>query len=174
MPMDTLHLSLCGTVSWLAIALALMRIRVDRAAPPISSRTKPAIATPRAQVRSGPGEKFYPTDTLTSGETVEVYREEADGWLAIRPPERSFSLVLERQLKLRDDGLAEVDERASHRASAAASATNAMPFRYNSKRAKSSRSSTSRGMTARRGARSPRRPASFVGFTRRACSESAR
>ncbi len=68
------------------------------------------VATPRAQVRSGPGEKFYPTDTLTSGETVEVYREEADGWLAIRPPEKSFSLVMERQLRLRDDGLAEVDE----------------------------------------------------------------
>lgn len=68
------------------------------------------VATPRAQVRSGPGEKFYPTDTLTSGESVEVYREEADGWLAIRPPDKSFSLVLERQLKLRDDGLAEADE----------------------------------------------------------------
>jgi uncharacterized protein YgiM (DUF1202 family) len=68
------------------------------------------IATPRAQVRSGPGEKYYPTDTLTSGETVEVYREEADGWLGIRPPEKSFSLVMERQLKLRDDGLAEIDE----------------------------------------------------------------
>jgi SH3-like domain-containing protein len=68
------------------------------------------IATPRAQIRSGPGETFYPTDTLVSGETVEVYREEADGWLAIRPPEKSFSWVMERQLKLRDDGFAEVDD----------------------------------------------------------------
>jgi hypothetical protein len=66
------------------------------------------VATPRAQIRSGPGEKFYPTDTLVSGETVEVYREEEDGWLGIRPPEKSFSWVLERQLKFRNDGLAEI------------------------------------------------------------------
>jgi uncharacterized protein YgiM (DUF1202 family) len=66
------------------------------------------VATPRAQVRSGPGEKFYPTDTLDHGDTVEVYREEPGGWLAIRPPENSFSWIEARHLKLRDGALAEV------------------------------------------------------------------
>src|SRR3972149_4832905 len=63
-----------------------------------------------AEVRSGPGENFYPTDTLAQGETVEVYREEPSGWLAIRPPPESFRWVFGRHVKVRDDGLAEVDK----------------------------------------------------------------
>jgi hypothetical protein len=66
------------------------------------------VITPRALVYSGPGEKFYPTSTLAPGDTVEVYREEAGGWLGIRPSESSFSLVPEKQLQLQADGLAEV------------------------------------------------------------------
>ena len=34
-----------------------------------------------APVLSGPGEKFYPTDTLAQGDVVEVYREKPGGWL---------------------------------------------------------------------------------------------
>jgi uncharacterized protein YgiM (DUF1202 family) len=67
------------------------------------------VIVARAQVRSGPGEQFYPSDTLAESETVEVYREHAGGWLAIRPPKNSFSWVCGRYLKLRDNGLAEVD-----------------------------------------------------------------
>ncbi len=61
-----------------------------------------------APVHSGPGENFYPTDTLSEGDTVEVYREKPGGWLAIRPPVGSFSWVAERDLILRDGELAEV------------------------------------------------------------------
>src|SRR3954471_3945960 len=61
-----------------------------------------------ASVYSGPGDKFYPTDTLTQGDTVEVYREKSGGWLAIRPPIGSFSWVAERDLIIKDGGLAEV------------------------------------------------------------------
>jgi uncharacterized protein YgiM (DUF1202 family) len=68
------------------------------------------VTVVRAQVRSGPGDNFYPTDTLAQGETVEVYREQEGGWLAIRPPQHSFSWVFGRHLKIRDDGLAEVDK----------------------------------------------------------------
>jgi hypothetical protein len=61
-----------------------------------------------ASVHSGPGENFYPTDSLSQGDTVEVYREKPGGWLAIRPPVNSFSWVAGRDLILKDGGLAEV------------------------------------------------------------------
>jgi hypothetical protein len=50
-------------------------------------------------LRSGPSLEFYPTDRLAPGARLEVYREEKDGWLAVRPPPGSFSLVERRQLK---------------------------------------------------------------------------
>lgn len=46
-----------------------------------------------ATVRSGPGEAFYATDELAAGSTVEIWQRGTSGWLAIRPPESSFSLV---------------------------------------------------------------------------------
>ena len=35
-------------------------------------------------VRSGPGKNYYPTDKLSKGEKVEVYRLDPGGWCAIR------------------------------------------------------------------------------------------
>ncbi len=61
-------------------------------------------------IRSGPGENFYPTDKLQKGETVEVFRRTADGWCAIKPPEGSFSWITGRALKLEDDNLAVVTQ----------------------------------------------------------------
>ena len=46
-----------------------------------------------AYVRSGPGKHYYPTEKLVRGDAVEVYREDPGGWLAIRPPRKSFSWV---------------------------------------------------------------------------------
>jgi hypothetical protein len=57
-----------------------------------------AIVTPSAVVRSGPGDSFYETDTLAESDVVEVYRQQANGWCAIRPPEGSFSWVFGRHL----------------------------------------------------------------------------
>ena len=59
---------------------------------------------------SGPGENYYPTDTLAQGDVVEVYRENSNGWLGIRPPEDSFSWVFARHVKRLDNGLAEVEK----------------------------------------------------------------
>jgi SH3-like domain-containing protein len=67
------------------------------------------IVVARAQVRSGPGENFYPTGALRQGGTVEVYREQ-QGWLAIRPPDGSFSWVFGRHLVLAEEGLAEINK----------------------------------------------------------------
>ncbi|MFO0872305.1 MAG: hypothetical protein U0935_25535 [Pirellulales bacterium] len=49
-------------------------------------------------VSSGPGEAFYTTDLLPKGSPLEVYRRDAGGWLAVRPPERSFCWVPARKL----------------------------------------------------------------------------
>ncbi|MGA2060418.1 MAG: SH3 domain-containing protein [Thermoguttaceae bacterium] len=71
---------------------------------------KAYVTADDVEVRSGPGEDFYPTDKLQKGETVEVYRRDAGGWCAIRPPEGSFSWISGRVLKLQDGNIAVVKE----------------------------------------------------------------
>jgi hypothetical protein len=62
-----------------------------------------------AEVRAGPGRRFYVTQELEPGAHVEVYRREAGDWLAIRPPEGSFSWIPESDLEMTaDPGIAEV------------------------------------------------------------------
>jgi hypothetical protein len=53
------------------------------------------ITQPQAEVRSGPStnEQFVVTNRLSQGARVEVLEELPDGWLKIRPPERSFSWI---------------------------------------------------------------------------------
>ncbi|MDX1946887.1 MAG: hypothetical protein SFU86_15905 [Pirellulaceae bacterium] len=57
------------------------------------------VGTDRAEVASGPGRRFYTTDRLARGIEVEVYREDEAGWLAIRPPEGSFSWIPAEQVE---------------------------------------------------------------------------
>jgi hypothetical protein len=64
----------------------------------------------QAEVRSGPARKHYATQSLGSGFAVEVYRHDADGWCAVRPPEGSVSLAPTRSLRLTGDGAAEAAE----------------------------------------------------------------
>ncbi len=78
--------------------------RAAAESPPYEAR----VIAAGASVHSGPGDNFYPTDSLAQGDVVEVYREKPGGWLAIRPPVNSFSWVAERDLILKDGGLAEV------------------------------------------------------------------
>jgi hypothetical protein len=51
------------------------------------------VAVEGAEVVAGPGHRFYATERLPRGTPIEVYREEASGWLAIRPSESAFSWV---------------------------------------------------------------------------------
>jgi hypothetical protein len=69
-----------------------------------------------AYVRSGPGKHYYPTDKLVRGDAVEVYRQDPGGWLAIRPPHKSFSWVPASRLQPTRKHLAIVtgDRVASH------------------------------------------------------------
>ncbi|MFI4875871.1 MAG: hypothetical protein ACIALR_11055 [Blastopirellula sp. JB062] len=47
-----------------------------------------------SDIFSGPGEDYYVCDFLEEGAEIEIYAEEENGWLAIRPPHGSFSWVL--------------------------------------------------------------------------------
>lgn len=61
------------------------------------------VAVESAEVVSGPGHRYYATARLEHGTAVEVHREEASGWLAIRPPEGSFSWVPSEYVERSDD-----------------------------------------------------------------------
>lgn len=51
------------------------------------------VKVPEVEVRSGPSNKFYPTIKLRQGDKVRVIEEKEGGWLAIKPPEGSFSWI---------------------------------------------------------------------------------
>lgn len=59
-------------------------------------------------VRSGPGQRYYPTGQVSAGFAVEVYRHDEDGWCAIRPPEGSFSWVSSHHVRTVSAGVAGV------------------------------------------------------------------
>ena len=61
------------------------------------------IAADDTEIVAGPGHRYYATDRLARGTQVEIYREEASGWLAIRPPEGSFSWVPAEFVERQDD-----------------------------------------------------------------------
>ena len=69
---------------------------------------KAFVTADEVYVRSGPGQDYYPTDKLKTGQQVEVYRHDPGGWYAIRPVEGSFSWVSARYLGLQPDKLARV------------------------------------------------------------------
>ena len=70
------------------------------------------IAADQAEVASGPGRRFYTTARLPRGTKVEVYREDDAGWLAIRPPEGSFSWVPAEHVELLEDDMGKVTSAA--------------------------------------------------------------
>ena len=61
-------------------------------------------------VRSGPGRDYYPTQKLGKTDSVEVYRHDPGGWLAIRPPEGSFTWVSSRFVEPTEKGIGKVTE----------------------------------------------------------------
>src|ERR1043166_1265941 len=60
-----------------------------------------SVAVPRAEVRSGPTDKFYVTGELKQGDPVIVLREakEQPGWVEIKPPKGSFSWINAKHIK---------------------------------------------------------------------------
>lgn len=70
------------------------------------------VAADSAEIASGPGRRFYVTDKLPRGTKVEVYREDDAGWLAIRPPEGSFSWLPAEHVEELEDGVGKVKSAA--------------------------------------------------------------
>lgn len=56
------------------------------------------VAVPEVEVRCGPSTQFYATSKLRLGARVKVVEEKDGGWLAIEPPEGSFSWIEARLL----------------------------------------------------------------------------
>lgn len=123
----SIRLSILVRAAYFALAVTSFALFARAESPPYQAH----IVTPGAAVRSGPGETFYITDSLAEGQPVEVYREEPNGWLAIRPPQESFSWIYGKNLQLLDGGLAEVnkDNVASRIGSRLSSKRNAVQIR---------------------------------------------
>jgi hypothetical protein len=100
----------CRSLPALLLALLLLvQVRAEETATPLHPE-RAVVSSPGAAVRSGPGDSYYLTDTLPEETTVEVYRRQPDGWCAIRPPADSFSWVFSQNVRLVDDGLAEISK----------------------------------------------------------------
>ena len=93
------------------LTLAVLTSPVSSATSDVLSRPiTTTVASATAVVRSGPGDDYYETQTLPQGFEVEVFRRTHDGWLGIRPPERSFSWVFGRHLNLVAEGVGEINK----------------------------------------------------------------
>jgi len=87
------------------LAGVLICCSLAQAAPEESFPYTAYVRADDVYVRSGPGRNYYPTDKLAKHDAVEVWRHDPGGWLAIRPPEGSFSWVSTRYLRPIGDGL---------------------------------------------------------------------
>jgi len=67
-----------------------------------------SVSSDDVQVRSGPGEDYYPTALLRAGDRVEVYRHDPGGWYAVRPPAGSFSWVPSDAVEVFENGQARI------------------------------------------------------------------
>lgn len=94
-----------NSVPWVAIVAWLALIGT------VSAQNFPYTAYvtgEQAYVRSGPGQRYYPTGQIPAGYAVEVYRHDGSAWCAIRPPEGSFSWLSSHQVRTIDAGIVEV------------------------------------------------------------------
>ena len=99
------------------------RIRTGEAAPGHASDRGRNDApsggqTTRVDVHGGPGDDYYATGQLPLGAVVEVYRHDRGGWCAIRPPDGSFSWVLEKYLSFAAGDGSQIAEVTSDRCQA--------------------------------------------------------
>ncbi len=91
----------CG---WVALFLAAPLLPAQEVEPPY----RVPVQGDQAVVHAGPGSTHYGTDRLPPGTLVDVYRHDPGGWMAIRPPDGSFSLLQRDEVELLPDGLARI------------------------------------------------------------------
>ena len=81
----SLHIAACAVLVTFCAQLA--------AAPRPKFPYTTTILTDSAEVRSGPGSKYYATSRLRRGQTVTVHRHDPGGWHMIAPPAGSSSWI---------------------------------------------------------------------------------
>jgi uncharacterized protein YgiM (DUF1202 family) len=89
--------------SWLLLAVIGTLLQAANSFAADESPYEAVVLEQGAEVRAGPGQRFYVTQELEPGTRVEVYRREAGAWLAIRPPEGSFSWIPEADLEMTEE-----------------------------------------------------------------------
>ena len=101
-------IAICGLFCALESSQVLAQTNQANQTQPFPYR---AIVTgENAIVHSGPGKTHYGTDRLRPGMEVEVHRHDPGGWLAIRPPKKSFSLIQRDEIEIYENGLAKVTQ----------------------------------------------------------------
>lgn len=90
----------------LPFVLSAILLSPPSCAKPVAEPYQVYIAAGGAPVFSGPGDDYYATQRLPANTECEVYEELRDGWLAIRPPAGSYSLVLRSALGSAEEDVA--------------------------------------------------------------------
>ena len=85
---------------WIILAMGWGFLMVTNAMAQTNPPYEATIKNSSTVVHSAPSRKAYATEGLDRGSTVEVYREDPNGWRAIRPPAGSFSLIRKSDLDL--------------------------------------------------------------------------
>ena len=92
-----------STFAFASLAMAITLLATQSSLAEKSFPYAAVITANEADVQSGPDKDFYATTKLKQGTNVEVYRHDANGWCAIRPPANSFSWVAAEHVELTDD-----------------------------------------------------------------------
>lgn len=103
--MVRINSTITGIVGCLTLASAATMLQAEGSFPYVAY-----VTSDEAFIRSGPSKQHYPTDQLPAGYAVEIYRHNAGGWCAIRPPEGSFSWIASHQLRPLNEQMAMVVE----------------------------------------------------------------
>ncbi len=102
-------ISACRAAGWVVlIAFASTLVPTAWGQPESQFPYEALVSRENAVVRSGPGSVHYGTQHLNPGDTVEVYRHDPGGWLAIRPPRNSFALVPESTVEMIREGVGKI------------------------------------------------------------------
>lgn len=88
----------------IGLALAVCLLSTSRAADNATTSQTVYVAVESALIYAGPSKEYYPTSQAMRGIALEVYQQTADGWMAVRPPEGSFSWIPASQAYLLPGG----------------------------------------------------------------------
>ena len=104
----------CKSLCAILCALCIHSFQESRADETTEFPYTLVVSSETADVLSGPGKSHYATDRLPRGTKVLIYRHDPGGFVAIRPPEGSFSLVLGSAIKpTSDPGIIEVQTKSA-------------------------------------------------------------